>query len=272
MAIARPLVLIRGGGDLASGTALRLHRTGFGVVISEIEQPLAVRRAVSFAEAVYAGEVRVEEVTGRRVDDVEQIEPVLSEQVIPVLVDPHASIKGSVNFDAVIDARMRKKPSESVIGEDEIIVGLGPGFMAGDDCHAVVETKRGHTLGRVIWDGPAQDDTGAPEPIQGYDVERVLRAPATGVLDAGLDIGTAVAVGDVVARVDNQSLLAPFDGVLRGLIHDGLEVFTGMKIGDLDPRGVAEYCFIVSDKALAVAGGVSEALLSFESIRKGLAA
>lgn len=271
MASRRPLVLIRGGGDLASGAALRLHRTGFKVLITEIERPLAVRRAVSFAEAVYQGEVQVEEVTGRRVADEEQIEMVFTEQVIPVLVDPHASIKAKINFEAVIDARMRKKPPESVIGADEIIVGLGPGFTAGVDCHAVVETKRGHTLGRVIWDGSAEGDTGEPEAIRGYDVERVLRAPVDGVLDAGLEIGTVVAAGDVVAQVDGHSLVAPFDGVLRGLIHDGLEVYTGMKIGDLDPRGVVEYCFIVSDKALAVAGGVMEALLSFESIRKGLA-
>lgn len=270
MIINRPLVLIRGGGDLASGVALRLHRSGFAVLISEIEQPLAVRRAVAFAEAVYAAEVQVEEVTGRLVGDLNEIEKAWRAQAIPVLIDPEARIQEDIHLAAIVDARMRKRQPEPAIKTDGVVIGLGPGFTAGLDCHAVIETNRGHAMGRVIWDGSAQQDTGIPEPVAGYDVQRVLRAPAEGVLGSGLKLGTSVEAGEVLAHVGDQPVQAPFAGVLRGLVHDGIPVKVGMKIGDLDPRGVVEHCFTVSDKALAVGGGVLEALLSFEVIRKAL--
>ncbi|MDF1500371.1 MAG: selenium-dependent molybdenum cofactor biosynthesis protein YqeB [Anaerolineales bacterium] len=266
----RPLVLIRGGGDLASGVALRLHRSGFAALIAEIKQPLAVRRAVAFAEAIYTGEVQVEEVTGRRVQALTEIASALREHVVPVMIDPQARVREDVRLAAIVDARMRKRQPERTIETGEVVIGLGPGFTAGLDCHAVIETNRGHAMGRVIWDGPAEEDTGVPEAVGDYRGDRVLRAPADGVLTGGLEIGTVVKDGDVLARVGERPVQAPFDGVLRGLIHDGLPVKTGMKVGDLDPRGVVEHCFTVSDKALAVGGGVLEALLSFEAIRKAL--
>jgi xanthine dehydrogenase accessory factor len=270
MKSAQPLVLLRGGGDLASGVALRLCRSGFAVLITEIEQPLAVRRAVSFAEAIYAGEVHVEELRGRHVDGLAEIEPAIEEGMIPVLVDPTLQICNQLRFSAMIDARMRKKAPE--IGKEALpfVIGLGPGFTAGLDCHAVIETNRGHKMGRVIWKGSAEADTGIPEPVRGYDVDRVLRAPADGELHGGLDIGTLVGKGEQLARIVDHPVLAPFDGVLRGLIHDGLPVHEGMKIGDLDPRGIPEYCFLVSDKSLAVGGGVLEALLSQPEIRRAM--
>ncbi len=266
----RPLVLIRGGGDLASGVALRLHRSGFGVLITEVEQPLAVRRAVAFAEAIYTGEMQIEEVTGRRVQDIKETASAVRERVIPVIIDPQAQIREELKPAAIIDARMRKSAPELAIAADEVVIGLGPGFTAGLDCHAVIETNRGHAMGRVIWDGSAQKNTGVPEAVQGYDVDRVLRAPAHGVLTEGLDIGTVVEEGDVLARVGDHPVQATFNGVLRGMVHDGLEVNEGMKIGDLDPRGIVEHCFTVSDKALAIGGGVLEALLSFDAIRNAL--
>ncbi|MGD2057501.1 MAG: selenium-dependent molybdenum cofactor biosynthesis protein YqeB [Anaerolineales bacterium] len=270
MGLSRPLVLIRGGGDLASGVALRLQRSGFAILITEVEQPLAVRRAVSFAEAVYTGETSVEELIGRRVHDRSEIEKAIADQAVPVLIDPEAEILEQLSVVALVDARMRKRAPEPAMDSAPVVVGLGPGFTAGLDCHAVVETNRGHWMGRVIWDGTAEEDTGVPERVQGYDVERVLRSPAAGVLTGGKAIGTRVKEGDELAKVDGRSVEAPFDGVLRGLIHDGLEVRAGMKIGDLDPRGVVEHCFSASDKALAVGGGVLEALLSYEHIREAL--
>jgi xanthine dehydrogenase accessory factor len=209
-------------------------------------------------------------VTGRRVREITEIELALGEQTIPVLVDPEADIREEIDSVAIVDGRMRKIAPELAIEAGEIVIGLGPGFTAGLDCHAVVETNRGHAMGRVIWDGSAQEDTGIPEPVAGYDVDRVLRAPVDGVLGNGLEIGTRVKVDDHLAQVGDHPVIAPFDGVLRGLVHDGLRVRAEMKIGDLDPRAIVEYCFRVSDKALAVGGGVLEALLTFRSIRKAL--
>jgi xanthine dehydrogenase accessory factor len=271
MKSTKPLVLIRGGGDLASGVALRLHRVGFAVLITEIDKPKAVRRAVAFAEAVYAGETQVEEVSAQLVRGAAAAQAALQARNIAVIVDPQVQIRSAVDPIAIVDARMRKQPPEINLYADYLLIGLGPGFTAGFDCHAVVETNRGHAMGRVIGDGTAEVDTGVPEPVLGYDVDRVLRAPADGELSDGLDIGTLVHKGHELAHVGQVPVLAPFDGVLRGLVHDGLQVRAGMKIGDLDPRGVVDYCFSVSDKALAVAGGVLEGLLSFEDIRKGLA-
>ncbi|MEJ2011389.1 MAG: selenium-dependent molybdenum cofactor biosynthesis protein YqeB [Anaerolineales bacterium] len=264
---AQPLILIRGGGDLATGAAVRLHRSGFLPVVTEIEQPLAIRRAVAFAEAIYTGQIMVEGVQARRVVSLEDVALVLAQGQVPVLVDPRAEIRGPLHFAAQIDARMRKQPPTGPFDPTLFTIGLGPGFTAGVDCHAVIETNRGHAMGRVIWRGEAEADTGVPEAVAGYDLERVLRAPADGRLSDGLPIGSKVEAGQVLARIGEQDLPAPFAGVLRGLLHDGLEVCSGDKIGDLDPRGEPSYAFHISDKALAVGGGVMEALLSQPEIR-----
>lgn len=270
--MSRPLVLLRGGGDLATGVAARLYRCGFDLVVTEIPRPLAVRRLVALAEAVYAGETVVEDLRARRVADPTEARAALAEGVIPVLVDPEAACREALAPVALVDGRMRKRPPEIGLEAAPMVVGLGPGFTAGVDCHAVVETQRGHHLGRVFWEGSAAPDTGVPEPVRGHDVDRVLRAPAPGEVEGRVPLGSVVHKGEVIARVGGVPLVAPFDGVLRGLVHDGLTVEAGTKIGDLDPRAEPRYCWEISDKALAVGGGVLEALLSRPDIRRLLGA
>ena len=264
------LILIRGGGDLASGVALRLHRAGLRVAITELPQPLVVRRLVSFAEAVYSGEAVVEGVRARRADSPEEALEILAEEAIPVLVDPQARAAEALRPAVLVDGRMLKRPPDIARGSARLVIGLGPGFTAGVDCDAVVETNRGHRMGRVIWQGAAEADTGIPENVRGWVAERVLRAPADGRLEALAGICDRVRAGQKVAEVGGQPVLAPFDGVLRGLLHPGVDVRTGTKIGDVDPRGEAMYCTLVSDKSLAVGGGVLEAILSQDSLRQRL--
>jgi xanthine dehydrogenase accessory factor len=260
-------VLLRGGGDLASGVALRLHRAGVRVVITELEQPLAVRRAVSFAEAVYEDRHTVEGVEACLVKP-EEIPAVLEANTIPVLIDPDADILlSSFYFPVVIDARLLKAPPAPLPIRIPLHVGLGPGFHAGVNCHAVIETRRSHTLGRVYWEGKPQPDSGQPE----GDPRRVLRAPADGVLSAKTRIGEHVEQGQVVAVIDEQyPVVSTMRGVLRGLIREGLQVSKGLKIGDVDPRDDADACFLVSDKALAIGGAVLEAILTGDENRKRL--
>jgi len=267
------IVLIRGGGDLASGVALRLHRAGLRVVITELAQPLSVRRLVSFGEAIYAGEISVEGVVGRRVadpSDTLRILQVFAKGHIPVLVDSQAESVKSLHPTVVVDARMTKRQAELLPTPVSLIVGLGPGFVVGENCHAVVETLRGFHLGRVYWQGTAQADTRLPDPVDKQSGERVLRAPADGVLEARAEIGEHVEAGQPVAEVAGQVIVAPFSGVLRGLLHSGLGVRVGLKIGDVDPRDDPNYCTLVSDKALAVAGGVLEAILARQELRATL--
>ncbi|MGE5249565.1 MAG: selenium-dependent molybdenum cofactor biosynthesis protein YqeB [Bacteroidota bacterium] len=258
------LILVRGGGDLASGVVLRLHRSGLSVVISELPQPLAVRRAVAFSEAVYEGKHSVEGVTARRAQPIE-METVLEAEEIPVLVDPGAEILATRTGRrwAVVDGRMLKRPPAPLPVSVGLHIGLGPGFEAGSNCDAVIETRRSHTLGRVFWDGPAQADSGEPE----GDPRRVLRAPASGTLQALARIGDHIEPGQTVAVVQTGSggevpVVSLLGGVLRGLIRTGIPLTEGVKVGDVDPRDDARLCFLVSDKALAIGGGVLEALLS----------
>jgi xanthine dehydrogenase accessory factor len=267
-----PVVLIRGGGDLATGVAARLWRAGMAVAVTEIARPLAIRRLVALAEAIYAGEVRVEDLVGIRVASLEQARWSLAQHRIPVLVDPQAACRHDLQPDVLVDARMRKMAPEFGTEAASLVVGLGPGFTAGIDCHAVVETRRGHHLGRVLWQGPSEPDTGVPEPVGGHAYDRVLRAPADGELSEGVRLGARVSAGMLLARVGTNVLQAPFDGVLRGLLHDGLVVRRGQKVGDVDPRGESSFCYEISDKALAVGGGVLEAVLSRPELRRLLGA
>lgn len=252
------LILIRGGGDLASGVALRLQRCGYNIIIAELPNPLAVRRTVSFSEAIYAGEIAIEDLTGRRVENSQQALELVQHGCIPVIIDPHAAILGEAAFSALVDARLLKRKADSLLHAAPLVIGLGPGFTCGENCHAVVETQRGHSLGRVYWSGSASADTGQPE----GDPRRVLRAPTSGILNSLARIGEYVHAGQILAEVNAEKITAPFEGVLRGLIRPGVSVQKGMKIGDIDPRGDPAYCYQVSDKALAVGGGVLEALLS----------
>lgn len=261
-------ILIRGGGDIATGVAHRLHRAGFTVMVTELPQPLAVRRAVSFAEAVYSERVTVEGVTAHLAPDLMAgtAYTVLGE--IAVIVDADDTVIKQIRPSIVIDARMAKRNLGTRLADAPLVIALGPGFSAGEDCHAVVETNRGHNLGRVYWEGSAEPDTGKPEAIHGFVGERVLRASRDGVFKGRLEIGDLVKKGQGIAEVDGNPIEAQFDGVLRGLLHDGLRVTAGMKVGDLDPRSVREYCFLISDKARSVGGGVLEAI--FTGIRRWL--
>ena len=261
-----PVVLLRGGGDLATGVALRLYRAGIKLVMTELPQPLAVRRTVSFAEAVYEGYHAVEGVTARLVKQ-DQIQRMVEANEIPILVDPDVSILSSFNYPVVIDARLTKQTPSPLPVQVSLHIGLGPGFHAGKDCHAVIETRRSHTLGRVYWNGTTQADSSQPE----GDPRRVLRAPGDGVLSATAKIGEHVDEGQVLAVISDQyPVISPFKGVLRGLIHPGLHVTKGLKIGDVDPRDDPSACYLVSDKSLAIGGGVLEAILSRGEIRHRL--
>ena len=264
------LVLIRGGGDLASGVAVRLHHSGFEVMLTELPTPLVVRRTVSFAEAVLDGSKEVEGITAMLIRTPGEVKESVRAGNIPVLVDPDLACLKEVRPDVVVDARMRKKPPAEGKELATLVIGLGPGFIAGDNCHAVIETNRGHNLGRVIWVGPPQEDTGVPGLVQGFASERVLRAPEDGKLVTGAKIGDEVKNGTVIALVGSQAVLAPFDGVLRGLIKPGSQVIKGTKISDVDPRGDPAICTLVSDKSRAVGGGVLEAILACPDLRSGL--
>lgn len=257
-------VLLRGGGDLATGVALRLYRAGIRVVIAELPHPLAVRRTVSFAEAVYEGRHIVEGVAAQFVER-DQLQASLDAGEVPVLIDPEADILAKFHFPIVVDARLMKQTPAPLPTPVPLHIGLGPGFHAGENCHAVIETRRSHTLGRVYWTGTAQPDSGEPE----GDPRRVLRALEDGVLISKLNIGEYVDAGQVVAVIGERwSVISPIAGVLRGLIHDGLAVTKGMKVGDVDARNDVSVCRLVSDKALAIGGGVLEAILSKEEFRK----
>lgn len=264
-----PLIILRGGGDLASGVALRLHRTGYQIVIIELEKPLAVRRSVAFSEAVYEGTHTVEGVTARLVS-ADQLQDTIETGEIPVLVDPNANILRnqfltSPQSTFVIDARLTKTAPEILDTKVALHIGLGPGFSAGENCHAVIEPRRGHTLGRVYWTGSAQSDSGQPD----GDVRRVLRAPHAGSLTVHAKIGDHLSQGQLIAEINSEAesrkteIVSPFKGILRGLIHPSVEITANMKIGDVDARDDSSLCTLISDKALAVAGGALEAILVF---------
>ncbi|MBI5301262.1 MAG: EF2563 family selenium-dependent molybdenum hydroxylase system protein [Chloroflexi bacterium] len=256
-------ILIKGSGDLGTGVAWRLHKTGFPVVITELAQPLVVRRTVAFASAVYDGAITVEGVTARRAESFEHARTLLGADVIPVLVDPEMRACEFFAPRVLIDAVMAKRNTGTRITDARLVLALGPGFIPGVNCHAVVETRRGHNLGRVWWHRAAEANTGTPGEIGGKSTERVLRAPVDGRIIALREIGDYVATGEVIARVSGADVSAPFDGILRGLVHASLPVHAGMKIGDVDPRANRETCFTISDKSRAIGGGALEAILTW---------
>lgn len=253
--------MIRGAGDIASGVALRLWRAGMRVVMTEIARPTTIRRTVAFSDAVTNGEQRVEDVLARRAMDADEARALLCAGILPVLVDPDCASLARLRPDALVDAILAKRNLGMTILDAPVVVGVGPGFTAGVDCHAVVETMRGHTLGRVYYEGAALPNTNVPGLIGGFAGERVLRAPADGVFTGVRSIGERVEAGETVGSVDGVPMQSTISGVLRGLLADGVTVKKGMKSGDVDPRGEAAYCDTASDKALAVGGGVLEAIL-----------
>lgn len=259
------LVVIRGGGDLATGTALRLYRAGMEVVVCETAVPTSIRRTVCFSEAVRLGETEVEGVTAR-LAALADLPDLLERGIVPVLADPEGACIPALAPDAVVDAIIAKRNLGTRMDMAPVVVAAGPGFTAGVDCHAVVETMRGHYLGRVIYDGAALPNTDVPGLIGGYAGERVLRAPADGVFRGVKRIGDHVRAGEAAGYVDGAPMVCTIDGVLRGLLADGVPVRRGMKSGDVDPRCAPEHCLCASDKALAVGGGVLEAILLLSGV------
>jgi len=262
------LVLIKGAGDLASGVAYRLYRSGFPLIMTELPAPLLVRRTVAFGQAVYSKKTSVENITAQRVDTPHQALQLVNTGVIPVLVDPQAAAVSQLKPQILIDAIMAKTNTGTHLNHAPLVIALGPGFTAGQDCHIVIETNRGHRLGRVIEHGPPQANTGTPGTVKGRTAERVLRAPADGQITPHAQIGDKIKAGQLIATINSHELRAPFDGVLRGLIHPQVQVWTGLKIGDLDPRGTVDHCFTISDKSLAIGGGVLEAILASPLMRQ----
>ncbi len=259
-------VLIRGAGDIATGIALRLHRAGIQVVMTDLPQPTAIRRTVCFSQAILHGVYRVEDVMAWCAGTAEEVDAILDSGAVAVLCDPECECKTWLQPDALVDAVLAKRNLGTAITDAPVVIGVGPGFTAGEDCHAVVETMRGHTLGRVYEQGSALPNTAVPGLIGGYAGERVLRAPADGVFHQMLEIGAMVKAGDVAGTVEGQPMRCTIDGVLRGILPDGITVFKGMKSGDVDPRGDVSACYTASDKALAVGGGVLEALLHLTKV------
>lgn len=265
-------VVVRGGGDLASGIAVRLHHAGIHVIITEIENPLTVRRYVSFSEAVFTGSIIVEDLEANLVNGTRNIEDCLKKGIIPVVIDRDVSLISEIPVDAIVDARMLKKEVTFPGGKTIQKVGIGPGFIPGKNCDCVVETKRGPHLGRVYWKNPAEPDNGIPENVCGYESERVLRSPGDGKFSSIKHIGDVVNEKELIACVAGLEITAPFKGVIRGLLHDGIEVIKGVKVGDVDPRCDPSLCNLVSDKALAAGGGVLEAILTNTENRRKLGA
>lgn len=262
----RNLVVIRGAGDLASGIALRLFHSGFGIVMTETDAPTTVRRTVAFSEAVRLGRTRVEDAEGVLCANPEEAQKTVREGRIAVLRDPECRCLEALKPDVLVDAILAKRNTGTRITDASAVIGVGPGFTAGVDCHAAVETMRGHTLGRTMYEGSPLPDTGIPGFIGGHAGERVLRAPAEGTFRGIKSIGDTAAEGETVAEVlcpdgSTAPVIAFVSGIIRGLLADGVGTYPGMKAGDVDPRGNREACFTVSDKALSVGGGVLEAIL-----------
>lgn len=258
------LIVVRGAGEMATGVIHRFHNEGYSVVALEQAAPTCVRRAVCFAEAVYEREVSVEDVTARLIVP-SKLELKFRKSFVPLLIDPTASLLHQLSPAVLIDARMFKRESDCLINLAPIVIGLGPGFCAGQNCHAVVETNRGPNLGKVIYDGESEPYTGTPATVQGVNLKRVLRAPVSGELSTALSIGDLVSAGQEVCRVNAVCVPAEISGVVHGLLRDGTTVSAGQKLGDVDPRGDRELCFRISDKARAIAEGVAQAVAAFDS-------
>lgn len=262
----RDAALVKGGGDLGTGVALCLHRQGYRVAVTELAQPLVVRRTVAMASAVYEGRVTIEGIVARQVEDYGGILAAWEKGHVPVIIDPAARIAQEVKPLVLVDAIMAKRNTGTAITDAPIVVALGPGFRANADCHAVVETQRGPDLGRFYLIGTTAPDSGVPGRVGGESTHRVMRAPVEGTFTGLAHIGDHVQAGDVVAIVKGRPVAAPLTGVVRGLLADGVNVQAGVKVGDIDPRDDPSLCFRVSDKAWRVGEGVLNAILALQRI------
>ncbi|MBU2054516.1 MAG: EF2563 family selenium-dependent molybdenum hydroxylase system protein [Proteobacteria bacterium] len=258
---------IKGAGEMASAIAWRLYMANIRkIFMMEIPCPLAVRRGVCFCEAIHEKSKTVEGVEAIKADSVDDVQQIWDREKIAVLVDPGWISREKLQPDVILDAIVAKKNLGTTRTEAFLVIGLGPGFVAGSDVDMVIETNRGHNLGRIITSGSAEADTGIPGDIGGYTEERVMRAPASGVFRAGKVIGDSVKKGEVVGAVAGTEIRTRIDGVIRGLIRSDIKVTQGLKLGDIDPRGDKNYCYTISDKARAIAGSVLEAVLRIFNI------
>ena len=256
------IIAIKGAGDLASGIALRLWRSGYRVIFSELPVPLCIRRTIAFSSAVFDGSAKVEEAEGVLIRDINEARSVWEAGHLPVIVDEDASRILTLRPDVLIDARIIKTWREDTsINDAPLVIGMGPGFTAGENAHCVIETNRGHNMGRVFWSGSAEPNTGVPGTIKGEGIKRVIKSPCDGTFHPLVEIGDSVKAGDIIARVNDENISAQLDGIVRGIIYPGITVWQGLKIMDIDPRGDRNHCFTVSDKATALGGGVLEAIL-----------
>lgn len=255
------IILIKGAGDLATGVAYRLKKCGFDIVMTEISGPTTVRRTVAFSQAVYDGSVEVEDIKAVSVSGIEEIKKIIKQGDIPVVVDKKAEILKELKPEVLIDAIIAKENLGTNINDAPIVIALGPGFTTGIDCHCVIETQRGHYLGKAIYNGSAIPNSGIPGNIGGYTNERIIRATDNGKILPAVKISDYVEKGDTVAYVNETPIFAEISGIVRGMLQKDVKVFKGMKSGDIDPRCEKDHCFTISDKARSIAGGVLEAIL-----------
>lgn len=273
------MILIKGAGDLATGIAHRLKVCGFSIVMTEIEMPTTVRRTVAFSQAVFDGKTEVEGVKAVLVHNFNEINEVLNDGNIPVIIDPECKAVKKIKPDIVVDAIISKVNCvKTSINDAPVVIAVGPGFKAGVDCHCVIESQRGHYLGRTIYHGSAIPDTGIPGNIGGYTVERIIRSCEDGIIIPMVNIGDYVEKGQTIAYVKTNSekadeyrkkyIYAEISGIVRGMLQEGVKVYKGMKSGDIDPRCEKKHCFTISDKARSIAGGVLEAILTLANKRE----
>lgn len=262
------IVLIKGAGDLATGVAHRLRKCGFNIIMTEISEPTTVRRTVAFSQAVYDNYAEVEGIKAVFVSEIEEAKKAINKGLIAVIVDEKAEIIKKLRPDVVVDAIVGKRNLGTNIKDAPIVIALGPGFAAGVDCHCVIETQRGHYLGKAIYDGSAIPNSGVPGDIGGYTNERIIKASNNGRISPVSKIGDYVEKGDIVAYVDGVPIFAEISGTVRGMLQKDVNVFKGMKSGDIDPRCEKNHCFTISDKARSIGGGVLEAVLYLNSIIK----
>lgn len=260
-------ILIKGAGDLATGIASRLYGAGHQILMTEIGTPLTVRRTVALSRAVYDKRAKVEEMEAFRADSEEEAKSILERGDIAVMVDPEAGCREWYRPDVVVDAILAKRNLGTKITDAAFVIGVGPGFTAGEDCHCVIETKRGHTLGNIIWRGSAIPNTGVPGNVGGYTIERLIRASAEGIMEPRAKIGDIVEKGEIVALTGGKPVYAQMPGVVRGMLQSGVSVKEGLKIGDIDARAEVSHCYTISDKARAIGGGVLEAVTGFERMK-----
>lgn len=262
MSVDELKVLIRGGGELASGVAHRLYQSHFRVCLTEAPHPQAVRRGVAFCEAVYEGEKVIEGVTARIIASPDKVKATWQDDAIPLIIDPENKVRDIIKPDVLVDAIIAKKNLGTRITDAPLVIGVGPGFTIGKDVHVIIETNRGHNLGRIILQGEAEPDTGVPGMIGGFARERVWHASTAGLFSTQKQIGDMVDTDEVVGFIGGTPVKTSIGGIIRGLLRNNTEVEKGMKLGDIDPRGIKEYCYTISDKSRTISGGVLEAILN----------